>query len=174
MTSCPPNIETAFVYEYNLVFYCFFEKPHCICTSRLKVSESSMLAKQMYVVPTTTCHGYSKKAKNKLRKQCESMQIESISREINCAEHEYMSPSLIELATPLMNTWTILLGGQLTEVMYEPISNIGLMNCSNCVIDIPLRLIEFTLSLIFITQYHCWMYVYRHSLEISLDVIEMC
>ena len=116
-----------------------------------------MLAKQMYVVPTTTCHGYSKKAKNKLQKQCESMQIESISKEINCAEHEYMnmSPSLIELATLLVNTRTILLGGQLTEVMYEPISNIGLMNCSNCVIDIPSRLIEFTLSLIFITQYYC-------------------
>ena len=32
-----------------------------------------------------------------------SFEIESISKEINCAEHEYMnmSPSLIELATPL-------------------------------------------------------------------------
>ena len=32
-----------------------------------------------------------------------SFKIDSISKEINCAEHEYMnmSPSLIELATPL-------------------------------------------------------------------------
>ena len=32
-----------------------------------------------------------------------SFKIESISKEINCAEHEYMnmSPSLIELTTPL-------------------------------------------------------------------------
>ena len=33
-----------------------------------------------------------------------SFEIDSISKEINCAEHEYMnmSPSLIELATPLL------------------------------------------------------------------------
>ena len=33
-----------------------------------------------------------------------SFEIESIPKEINCAEHEYMnmSPSLIELATPLL------------------------------------------------------------------------
>ena len=33
-----------------------------------------------------------------------SFEIDSISKEINCAEHEYMnmSPSLIELATPLI------------------------------------------------------------------------
>ena len=33
-----------------------------------------------------------------------SFEIESISKEINCAEHEYMNmpPSLIELATPLV------------------------------------------------------------------------
>ena len=34
-----------------------------------------------------------------------SFEVDSISKEINCAEHEYMnmSPSLIGLAPPLMN-----------------------------------------------------------------------
>ena len=36
--------------------------------------------------------------------QLSSFEIKSISKEINCPEHEYMnmSPSLIELATPLL------------------------------------------------------------------------
>ena len=38
-----------------------------------------------------------------------SFEIESVSKEINCAEHEYMnmSPSLIEMATPLISCGSI-------------------------------------------------------------------
>ena len=37
------------------------------------------------------------------------IEVDSISKEINCAEHEYMnmSPSLIALATPLLIEWDI-------------------------------------------------------------------
>ena len=94
-----------FIMWYTCISHIFYKVLHITCTV-------CMCECVFQMHHSTVCPGSSGVASSisegdifiySCSAQLISFEIESISKEINCAEHEYMnmSPSLIELATPL-------------------------------------------------------------------------